>query len=72
MRLHSAGTGRSSHPPQIGAPMSQDLGLSLLTVLGVIAGIGALLYVLAVLDPTSVRTAKQLPSHRAPRGRADT
>jgi hypothetical protein len=52
--------------------MSQDLGLSLLTVLGVIAGIGALLYVLAVLDPTSVRTAKQLPPHRAPRGGADT
>jgi hypothetical protein len=52
--------------------MSQDLGLSLLTVLGVIAGIGALLYVLAVLDPTSVRTAKQLPPRRAPRRRADT
>ncbi|WP_299924997.1 hypothetical protein [uncultured Nocardioides sp.] len=52
--------------------MYQDLGLSLLTVLGVLTGIGVLLYVLAVLDPTSVRTAKQLPTHRAPRGGADT
>ncbi|MCP3422612.1 hypothetical protein NCI01_12470 [Nocardioides sp. STR3] len=52
--------------------MTQDLGLSLLTVLGVLAGIGALLYVLAVLDPTNVRTAKQLPSHRGARGRTDT
>ena len=47
-------------------------GLSLLTVLSVLAGIGALLYVLAMLDPTNVRTAKQMPSHRAARGRADT
>jgi hypothetical protein len=52
--------------------MSQDLGLSFLTVFGVLAGIGALLYVLAAIDPTNVRTAKQLPSHRAARGRADT
>ena len=52
--------------------MYQDLGLSLLTVLGVLTGIGVLLYVLAVLDPTSVRTAKQEPPHRAPRGGADT
>ena len=52
--------------------MSQDLGLSLLTVLSVLAGIGALLYVLAVLDPTNVRTPKQLPSHRAVRGPVDT
>ena len=52
--------------------MYQDLGLSLLTVLGVLTGIGVLLYVLAVLDPTSVRPAKQLPSHRGPGGRADT
>ena len=37
--------------------MSYDLGLSLLTVLGVLAGIGALLYVMAVLDPTNVRAA---------------
>ena len=61
---------RSSHP--IGVPMSQDLGLSLLTVLGVLAGIGALLYVMAVLDPTNVRTVKQLPPHRGARSRADT
>jgi hypothetical protein len=52
--------------------MSHDLGLSLLTVLGVLAGIGALLYVMTVLDPTNVRTAKQLPTHRAARSRADT
>ena len=52
--------------------MSYDLGLSLLTVLGVLAGIGALLYVMTALDPTNVRTAKQLPAHRAARGRADT
>lgn len=51
--------------------MSQDLGLSLLTVLGVLAGIGALLYVMAVLDPTNVRPGKQVPAHRAARGRAD-
>ena len=52
--------------------MSQDLGLSLLTVLGVLAGIGALLYVMTALDPTNVRAAKQMPAHRAARGRADT
>jgi hypothetical protein len=52
--------------------MSHDLGLSLLTVLGVLAGIGALLYVMTVLDPTNTRTAKQLPTHRAARSRADT
>jgi hypothetical protein len=52
--------------------MSQDLGLSLLTVLGVLAGIGALLYVLAAIDPTNVRVAKQLPAHRAVRGHVDT
>ena len=52
--------------------MSHDLGLSLLTVFGVLAGIGVLLYVLAVIDPTNVRTAKPAPSRRAARGRADT
>jgi hypothetical protein len=52
--------------------MTHDLGMSLLTVLGVLAGIGALLYVMTVLDPTNARPAKQLPSHRAARGRADT
>ena len=52
--------------------MSHDLGLSLRTVLGVLAGIGALLYVMTVLDPTNVRVAKQLPTHRAARGRSDT
>ena len=52
--------------------MSYDLGSSLLTVLGVLVGIGALLYVMAVLDPTNVRAAKQLPTHRGARGRADT
>jgi len=51
--------------------MSQDLGLSLLTVLGVLAGIGALLYVMAALDPTNVRAVKQLPTHRAAGSRAD-
>ncbi|HEU4338142.1 MAG TPA: hypothetical protein VFR45_12565 [Nocardioides sp.] len=45
--------------------------MSLLTVLGVLAGIGALLYVMAVLDPTNVRPGKQVPAHRAARGRAD-
>ena len=52
--------------------MSQDLGVSLLTVLGVLAGIGALLYVMTVLDTTSGRSVKQLPTHRAARGRTDT
>jgi len=52
--------------------MSQDLGLSLLTVLGVLVGIGALLYVMTVLDPSNVRPAKQLPTHRAARSRADS
>lgn len=52
--------------------MSQDLGLSLLTVLGVLAGIGTLLYVLAAIDPTNVRAVKQLPSPGAARGPADT
>jgi hypothetical protein len=44
--------------------MSYDLGLSLLTVLGVLAGIGALLYVMTVLDPTTVsgrRTPRSRP-----------
>lgn len=52
--------------------MSQDLGLSLLTVLGVLAGIGALLYVMAALDPTNVRATEQVPAPRAARGPADT
>ncbi|MFC7723598.1 hypothetical protein ACFQW6_00665 [Nocardioides sp. GCM10028917] len=52
--------------------MSHDLGLSLLTVFGVLAGIGALLYVMTALDPTNVRSAKQMPTHRAARGRADS
>lgn len=52
--------------------MTHDLGLSLLTVLGVLAGIGALLYVLAAIDPTNVRAVKQLPSHPASRGPVDT
>jgi hypothetical protein len=43
--------------------MSYDMSTTLLTVIGVLAGIGALLYVMAVLDPTS--TLK--PSHRAER-----
>lgn len=43
-----------------------DLGMTLLTVLGVLAGVATLLYVLTVLDPTNVRAAK--PSHRAARG----
>lgn len=45
--------------------MSYDMSSTLLTVIGVLAGIGALLYVMAVLDPTS--TPK--PSHRAERRR---
>ena len=52
--------------------MSHDLGLSLITVIGVLAGIGALLYVMTVLDPTNVRSAKQMPTHREARGRADS
>ncbi|WP_281280335.1 hypothetical protein [Nocardioides eburneiflavus] len=43
------------------------MSTTLLTVIGVLAGIGALLYVMAVLDPTS--TPK--PSHRADRHRVD-
>lgn len=43
--------------------MAHDLGSSLLTVFGVLTGIGALLYVLAVIDPTSVS------SRRTPRSR---
>lgn len=44
--------------------MSHDLGLSLLTVLGVLAGIGALLYVLAAIDPTSVSPRRTPRSRR--------
>ena len=40
--------------------------------LGWLAGIGALLYVMTVLDPTNARATKQLPTHRAARSRADT
>ena len=73
MREAAAGTGGTSHSPHlIGVLMSYDLGSSLLTVLGVLVGIGALLYVMAVLDPTNVRAAKQLPTHRGARGRVDT
>ena len=45
--------------------MSYDLGGSLLTVFGVLAGIGTLLYVMTVLDPTNVRAVKQLPTPAA-------
>ena len=73
MRPLGAGTDLPSHSSHlIGVPMSQDLGLSLLTVLGVLAGIGALLYVMVVLDPKNAGSAKQLPTHRAARGRADS
>jgi hypothetical protein len=47
--------------------MSYDMSTTFLTVIGVLAGIGALLYVMAVLDPTS--TPK--PSHRAERRRVE-
>lgn len=40
--------------------MSYDMSTTFLTVTGVLAGIGALLYVMAVLDPTSAPK----PSHR--------
>ena len=46
--------------------MSYDLGGSLLTVFGVLAGIGTLLYVMTVLDPTNVRAVKQLPTPAGP------
>ena len=72
MRRPGTGTNARQSPHQIGVLMSYDLGLSLLTVLGVLAGIGALLYVMTVLDPSNVRPAKQLPTHRAARSRADS
>ncbi len=45
--------------------MSNDLQMSLLTVLGVLTGIGVLLYVMAMIDPTTQRRPK--PSHRGSR-----
>jgi hypothetical protein len=45
--------------------MSNDLQMSVLSVLGVLAGIGILLYVMAVIDPTTERRPK--PSHRGVR-----
>ncbi|WP_210438405.1 hypothetical protein [Nocardioides xinjiangensis] len=51
--------------------MSNDLDVSVLTVLAVLAGIAVLLYVMAALDPTNVRKPK--PAHRAAaRGRAES
>ena len=47
--------------------MSYDVSTTLLTVIGVLVGIGALLYVMAVLDPTSTPR----PSHRADRRRIE-
>jgi len=72
MQRPRTGTSASHSPHPIGVLMSHDLGLSLLTVFGVLAGIGTLLYVMTALDPTNVRAGKQLPTHRAARGRADT
>lgn len=66
MRPRLGGTGRSSGPPpEIEAQMTNDLHMTVLSVVGVLAGIGVLLYVMAVLDPTTVRRSK--PSHRAAR-----
>ena len=42
--------------------MSYDMSTTLLTVIGVLAGIGALLYVMAVLDPTSTPTIPITPN----------
>ena len=43
--------------------MTNDLSIGLLVVLGVLAGIGALLVLMARLDPTSVQ--RPAPTHRA-------
>lgn len=45
--------------------MTNDLNTTIVSVLGVLAGIGVLLYVMAVLDPTTARRGK--PSHRGTR-----
>ena len=47
--------------------MSNDLSVGLLTVLGVLAGMASLLFLLSVLEPSGGRTASRLgpPSHKA-------
>ncbi|WP_210648818.1 hypothetical protein [Nocardioides sp. SYSU D00065] len=50
--------------------MTNDLDTGLLTVLGVLAGIAALLFLLAAMDPTNLRRPK--PAHRAARTRVDS
>jgi hypothetical protein len=39
--------------------MTNDLGLGLLTVLGVLGGIAALLFLVAAMDPTNVAREKR-------------
>ncbi len=51
--------------------MSNDLDVTVLTVLGVLAGIAMLLYVMAALDPTNVGRSKPKPAHRAARSRVE-
>lgn len=47
-------------------PPTVNTILDLLTVTGVLAGIGGLLFLMSALDPTSVR---RTPTHRAARER---
>lgn len=72
MRHLRAGTGPGIvpqiTPEKTEEPMTYDMSTTLMTVIGVLAAIGALLYVMAVLDPTS--TPK--PSHRAERRRVES
>lgn len=56
MTTRGTGTGRCDAPPETGSgAVVNDLAGGLLTVFGVLAGIAALLYLLAALDPTNVR-----------------
>ena len=52
----------SASPVKVG-PMTNDLSVGLLVVLGVLAGIGALLVLMSRLAPTSA--PRPAPTHRA-------
>jgi hypothetical protein len=66
--MYPAGAGTSGHdtPRDLyrGSTM-KDFSVALLTVLGVLAGVGVLLFLMTAVDPTNDQ--RKSPSHKAPR-----
>ena len=61
--MAAAGTEVRLHPPAKVDPMTNDLSVGLLVVLGVLAGIGALLALMTMLEPGA--QPRPAPAHRA-------